>query len=72
MIGSGFGNIFKIPELKKRIFYTLGLLVGDEIKLGGIVNGVNLDRGTFTVTADTTLGDLTRWLDKHTPARSTK
>jgi len=27
MIGSGFGNIFKIPELKKRIFYTLALLV---------------------------------------------
>ena len=27
MIGSGFSNIFKIPELKKRIFYTLALLV---------------------------------------------
>lgn len=27
MIGGGFGNIFKIPELKKRIFYTLALLV---------------------------------------------
>jgi preprotein translocase subunit SecY len=27
MLGDGFGNIFKIPELKKRIFYTLGLLV---------------------------------------------
>ncbi len=27
MIGSGFGNIFKIPELKKRIFFTLGLLI---------------------------------------------
>ncbi len=26
MIGEGFQNIFKIPELKKRIFYTLGLL----------------------------------------------
>ena len=26
MIGSGFQNIFKIPELKKRIFYTLALL----------------------------------------------
>jgi preprotein translocase subunit SecY len=26
MVGSGFGNIFKIPELKKRIFYTLALL----------------------------------------------
>jgi preprotein translocase subunit SecY len=27
MIGSGFQNIFKIPELKKRIFFTLALLV---------------------------------------------
>lgn len=27
MIGSGFGNIFKIPELRRRIFFTLGLLI---------------------------------------------
>jgi len=27
MIGGGFGNIFKIPELKKRIFFTLSLLI---------------------------------------------
>ncbi len=27
MIGGGFGNIFKIPELKKRIIFTLALLV---------------------------------------------
>jgi preprotein translocase subunit SecY len=27
MIGGGFQNIFRIPELKKRIFFTLGLLV---------------------------------------------
>jgi preprotein translocase subunit SecY len=27
MIGGGFGNIFKIPELKKRILFTLGLLI---------------------------------------------
>ena len=27
MLGGGFGNIFKIPELKKRILYTLGLLI---------------------------------------------
>ncbi len=26
MIGGGFGNIFKIPELKKRVLYTLALL----------------------------------------------
>ncbi|MGD9046001.1 MAG: preprotein translocase subunit SecY, partial [Desulfobacterales bacterium] len=27
MIGGGFQNVFKIPELKKRIFFTLALLV---------------------------------------------
>ncbi|MBW2574474.1 MAG: preprotein translocase subunit SecY [Deltaproteobacteria bacterium] len=27
MVGSGFGNIFKIPELKKRIYFTLVLLI---------------------------------------------
>ncbi|MDX2498199.1 MAG: preprotein translocase subunit SecY [Desulfobacterales bacterium] len=27
MLGGGFGNIFKIPELKKRIIYTLALLI---------------------------------------------
>lgn len=27
MIGSGFGNIFKIPELKRRILFTLSLLI---------------------------------------------
>ena len=26
MIGGGFGNVFKIPELKRRILYTLALL----------------------------------------------
>jgi preprotein translocase subunit SecY len=27
MLGDGFGNIFKIPELKKRILFTLALLI---------------------------------------------
>ena len=27
MVGSGFGNIFKIPELRKRLLFTAGLLV---------------------------------------------
>ena len=27
MVGEGFGNIFKIPELKKRILYTFALLI---------------------------------------------
>jgi preprotein translocase subunit SecY len=26
MVGSGFGNIFKIPELKKRLLFTAALL----------------------------------------------
>lgn len=40
MIGSGFQNIFKIPELKKRILFTAGLLaiyrVGVAIPVPGI------------------------------------
>jgi len=40
MIGSGFGNIFKIPELKKRIFFTLALLsvyrIGVHVPVPGI------------------------------------
>ncbi len=40
MIGSGFQNIFKIPELKRRIFFTAGLLaiyrVGVAIPVPGI------------------------------------
>jgi len=27
MVGSGFGNIFKIPELRKRLLFTAGLLI---------------------------------------------
>ena len=26
MVGSGFGNLFKIPELRQRIFFTAALL----------------------------------------------
>ncbi|MBW1955721.1 MAG: preprotein translocase subunit SecY [Deltaproteobacteria bacterium] len=40
MVASGFGNIFKIPELKKRILFTLGLLsvyrIGVHIPTPGI------------------------------------
>ena len=45
MVGSGFGEIFKIPELKKRIFFTLAMLVvyriGVQIPTPGI-DGVAL------------------------------
>ena len=43
MIGSGFQNVFKIPELKKRILFTLGLLVvyrvGVHVPVPGIDSG---------------------------------
>jgi len=43
MIGSGFANLFKIPELKQRIFFTLGLLivyrVGVQIPVPGVDSG---------------------------------
>ncbi len=43
MVGSGFGNILKIPELKRRIFYTAALLavyrVGVHVPTPGIDGG---------------------------------
>jgi hypothetical protein len=40
MVGSGFGNIFKIPELKRRLLFTAGLLavyrVGVHVPTPGI------------------------------------
>lgn len=41
MIGSGFGNIFKIPELKKRILYTLALLIVYRIGVHVPVPGID-------------------------------
>ncbi|MCJ7771618.1 MAG: preprotein translocase subunit SecY, partial [Desulfobacterales bacterium] len=41
MIGSGFGNIFKIPELKKRIFYTFALLIVYRIGVHVPVPGID-------------------------------
>ncbi len=41
MDGAGFGNIFKIPELKKRIFYTLGLLIVYRIGVHVPVPGID-------------------------------
>ena len=43
MVGSGFSNIFKIPELKRRLFYTAALLavyrVGVHVPTPGIDGG---------------------------------
>ena len=41
MVGSGFQNIFKIPELKKRILFTLGLLVVYRIGVNVPVPGID-------------------------------
>jgi preprotein translocase subunit SecY len=41
MVGSGFQNIFKIPELKKRIFYTLALLVVYRVGVNVPVPGID-------------------------------
>jgi preprotein translocase subunit SecY len=41
MVGSGFQNIFKIPELKKRIFYTLALMVVYRIGVNVPVPGID-------------------------------
>lgn len=43
MVGSGFGNIFKIPELKRRLLFTAGLLavyrIGVHVPTPGIDGG---------------------------------
>lgn len=41
MISKGFGNIFKIPELKRRIFYTFALLVVYRIGVHVPVPGID-------------------------------
>jgi preprotein translocase subunit SecY len=41
MIGSGFANIFKIPELKKRILFTLALLIVYRIGVHVPVPGID-------------------------------
>ncbi|MEJ2223281.1 MAG: preprotein translocase subunit SecY, partial [Desulfobacterales bacterium] len=41
MIGSGFQNVFKIPELKKRIIFTLALLIVYRIGVHVPVPGID-------------------------------
>ncbi len=41
MIGGGFSNLFKIPELKKRIFFTLALLIVYRIGVHVPVPGID-------------------------------
>jgi len=41
MVGSGFQNILKIPELKKRILFTLGLLVVYRVGVNVPVPGID-------------------------------
>jgi preprotein translocase subunit SecY len=51
MIGSGFQNVFKIPELKKRIIFTLALLVvyriGVHVPVPGIASFFARAEGTI-------------------------
>jgi preprotein translocase subunit SecY len=58
LAGSGFGHLFKIPELKRRILFTLGLLaiyrIGAHIPTPGI-DGVALAE-LFSQTKGTILG----------------
>jgi len=41
MVGSGFGNIFKIPELRKRLLFTAGLLIVYRIGVHVPTPGIN-------------------------------
>ena len=41
MIGGGFQSLFKIPELKKRVFFTLGLLIVYRIGVHVPVPGID-------------------------------
>mgnify|MGYP000122608288 CR=1 FL=1 len=41
MIGGGFGNIFKIPELRNKLLFTLGLLVIYRLGFAVPIPGVN-------------------------------
>jgi len=41
MIGGGFQNVFKIPELKKRVFFTLALLIVYRIGVHVPVPGID-------------------------------
>ena len=43
MMGGGFQNIFKIPELKKRIFFTLALLAVYRMGVHVPTPGMNRD-----------------------------
>jgi flagellar hook protein FlgE len=47
---------------------ALGLRPGDVIRLGGQAGGANLGGAEFTVDAETTYGELVRWLNAQTQA----
>jgi len=58
MIGGGFQNLFKIPELKKRVFFTLALLVVYRIGVHVPVPGIDAVAlaSFFAKAKDTILG----------------
>ena len=56
MIGGGFQNVFKIPELKKRILFTLGLLIVYRIGVHVPVPGIDaVALGSFFKAAEGTI-----------------
>jgi preprotein translocase subunit SecY len=58
MIGGGFQNLFKIPELKKRVFFTLALLIVYRIGVHVPVPGIDAVAlaSFFAKAKDTILG----------------
>ena len=61
MIGSGFANLFKIPELKQRIFFTLGLLI--VYRVGVQIPGPGVDSGALAAIFATAKGTLLGLVD---------
>ena len=56
MIGGGFQNVFKIPELKKRILFTLGLLIVYRVGVHVPVPGIDaVALGSFFKAAEGTI-----------------
>jgi preprotein translocase subunit SecY len=58
MVGSGFGNIFRIPELRRRIFFTAALLSVYRVGVYVPTPGINTDalKDLFAQMAGTIVG----------------
>ena len=56
VVGSGFANIFKIPELKKRILFTFALL--SVYRIGVHVPTPGIDANTLKDMFNSSLGGI--------------